>query len=289
MGRDRQKYEEKIERSPLFSLEQGTSAYERELYNMEEYLYRYLMAVNETKYGPWGCEIVETSIRCIRSYDPEQGVFLHYFNRAWKNTYRQLLAEQGDEERLHGLKISKEDRRNVRKYLRLLEATGVSPENAGVHRKLAQAMDIPVQKLRDIMLMSAVSVLEDDRSQETGGVLELLADGIPIEQQLLSEEEVQSLLAAVEAVFKGLQERQKPLLSELLTARICPVLPEACLSDRFSFMDAELVKTYARTGTVPTQESLARKYGRDAASISRTINQFLKKLRTQLGEVTISS
>lgn len=288
MGRDRQKYEEKIEHSPLFSLERGTSAYERELYNMEEYLYRYLMAVDETKYGPWGCEIVETSIRCIRSYDPERSVFLHYFNRAWKKTYQQLLAEQRGEKQLRGLKISKEDWRNVWKYRRLLESTGVSPENADVHRRLAEEMNISVQKLRGIMQMSAVSVLEDDRSQESGGVLELLADGTLIERQLLSEEELQSLLATVEAVFKGLQERQKPLLSELLTARICPVLPDVCLRDRFSFMDTELVKTYARTGTVPTQESLARKYGRDAASISRTINQFLKKLRTQLGEDTIS-
>lgn len=279
---DRQKYEEKIEKSPLFSLERGTSAYEREMYNMEEYLFCYLMAVNEMLYEPWGCEIMETSVRCIKSFDPAQGEFLHYFSAAWKKTHKRLLGRQKSEEQFRGIKISKEDRRNIRNYLRLLETSGISVHDPGVREKIAETMDIPVQKAAAIMQMSSVSVLGDTQPEGKGSVWELIADDLLVEQQILSAQEVQNLLAGVEMVFKESQQRQKPLLSELLTARICPVLQEYGIIERFSFINAEMAAAYLQTGVLPTQESIARKYGRDAASVSRTINQFLKKLKVNM-------
>lgn len=279
MYHDRQKYEEKIEKSPLFSLERGTSAYEREMYNMEEYLFCYLMAVNETLYGPWGCEIVETSIRCIRSFDSAQGDFLHYFNAAWKKTYKRLLGRQKSEEQFRGIKISKEDRRNIRNYLHLLETSGISADGPAVCERIAETMDLPVQKVLSIMQMSSVSVLGDTQPEGTDSVWGQIADDFLIEQQILSAEEAQDLLARVETVFKGSQQRQRPLLSDLLTARVCPVLQDRSMIEQFSFINAEMAAAYIQTGVLPTQESIARKYGRDAASVSRTINQFLKKLK----------
>lgn len=279
---DKKKYEEKIKNSPLFSLERGTSAYEQEMYNMEGYIFCYLMVVNEPLYEPWGCEIMETTIRCIRSYDPAKGEFLHYFNAAWKTTYKRLLGLQKNEEQFRGINIPKEDLRNIRNYFRLLETSGISVDRPDACERIAEALGLPVQKIIAVMQMSDVSVFGDSQAEETGDVWARIAGGVPADHQFLSEEGIKNLLDVVDFVFKGLQDRQKPLLSELLTARICPALQDCRVMERFSFVDTGMVETYIRTGGLPTQKSLACKYGRDAASISRTLNHFLKRLRTQM-------
>ena len=56
MHYDKLMYEALIQESPLFSLDKETeySAYKRESYKMIEYLYCYLMAVNQKDYEPYG-------------------------------------------------------------------------------------------------------------------------------------------------------------------------------------------------------------------------------------------
>lgn len=53
---DKSKYESLIMNSPLFGIdkEQETTAYKRESYKMVEYLYCYLLAINERDYEPSG-------------------------------------------------------------------------------------------------------------------------------------------------------------------------------------------------------------------------------------------
>ena len=83
---DKEKYEALILQSQLFAIDKEASPtlYEREKYRMKEYLYCYLMALNEKKYEAYSCEILKISEDCIKAYDSTKGVFLHYFNAAWK-------------------------------------------------------------------------------------------------------------------------------------------------------------------------------------------------------------
>ena len=81
---DKKIFEQRIEESPLFSLDKQTEyvAFKKEFYRMLEYLYCYLMATNEKEYEPYGCEITEVATRCINNFDATRGLFLHYFNSA---------------------------------------------------------------------------------------------------------------------------------------------------------------------------------------------------------------
>lgn len=101
-------YEKLITESKLFSLNKVTEsvAFRKESYKMVEYLYCYLLAQNEKKYEPFGCEITEIAVRCINNYDESKGVFLHYFNAAWKLEYGHLCGNQAVDDRLHGVKIT---------------------------------------------------------------------------------------------------------------------------------------------------------------------------------------
>ena len=86
--------------SKLFSLNKQTKyvAYKREAMKMVEYLYRYLLAVNENKYIEFGDEIMLTAKCCISNFKSELGDFLNYFNAAWAKEYRRAYGKRQAEE-----------------------------------------------------------------------------------------------------------------------------------------------------------------------------------------------
>lgn len=284
---DRKKYEDLISASPLFSLNGATetAAYKREFYKMTEYLYCYLLSINEREYEPYGCEIMETAVRCIHGFDSEKGVFLHYFRGAWKKEYRRILAGQASDQKFRGMKITEDDRRNIRKYLNLAGMSGAASDSGEVYRKIAQAMDIPVEKVREIAQMSEVTVSGGtamDDGEEVD-IWERISDGASFEQELIAEDQALELLCGIEAAFSGLQNRQKAVVSDVLTSRLYAVLPDLRrAAGRFGFISRDVLNACAETGAVPTQHSIAQKYGRDEASVSRTVNGFLKKAKNKI-------
>ena len=93
---DRERYEKLIIQSSLFSLDKeiDESAYKREALKMVEYLYCYLLGINEQKYEPYGYEITVVAKRCINGFKGEKGEFLHYFNAAWKQKIKHIYSDQ---------------------------------------------------------------------------------------------------------------------------------------------------------------------------------------------------
>lgn len=275
---DRKTYEESIAGSPLFSLDRDTSAYQRESYKMVENLYCYLLSIDERKYESCGCEIMETAIRCIRRFDAAKGEFLHYFNAAWKKEYTRLMGTQASDEKFRGIKITEDDRRNIRKYLRLAECMDPAFSKQELYNRIAEAMELPVQKVREIAEMADVSVSGDTADGEPDSFQ--LSDGISLEQRLISEDAVPELLLRIDKAFNSLQARQKPVIADLLTVRIWPELSDRHrTANRFSFISGDIVQIYIETGAMPAQRSIAAKYGRDEASVSRTVNEFLKRIK----------
>lgn len=275
---NRTECEKNISESPLFTLDRETAGFERESYNMIEYLFCYLMAVNRYRYEAYGSEIMETAMRCIRSYIPEKGPFLGYFNAAWKAEYHRIQGRRSVREQLRGVRVSREDLLLIYNYSRLRKSSGAEVDGPEFYAKIAEAMGIPVKKVPRIAEMAEFSVTGSSWPEED--VRE--PAGFSVEAYLESQEDVQELLAHIDAVFGGLQERQRPLVSELLTARVLPELEDFHLAEEFRFVCPEIAEAYARTGAVPPQQSIADKYGRNAASISRTMRQFLGKLRIQI-------
>ena len=47
---------------------------------------------------------------------------------------------------------------------------------------------------------------------------------------------------------------------------------------KYSFISEDIRNLIIRTGNVPTQRDLAEKHGKNEASISRTLKDFLKKI-----------
>ena len=123
---DKEKYEQLINESPIFSLdkEKEKIAFMKERTKMIEHLYNYLLSVNCKKYKSFGYEITEIAIQCIKSFDSTKGEFLHYFNYVWKRKYSYIQLKKYQDNTYGGLHISENDMRNVYKYTKLVEKLG---------------------------------------------------------------------------------------------------------------------------------------------------------------------
>ena len=286
---NKEKYEALIMESPVFSLDkvEETSAYKRETYRLIEYLYCYLMAVNETAFEPYGSEIAETAIRCIANYDMSKGVFLHYFNAAWKKEYSHIMGNKLIDDKFHGIKITEEDRRNIRKYIRLAHKNQSNITDEELRIRISDAMHLPLEKVRLVAQMNDLRVTGDKVRNSDGEEFSLwdqISDETSFEDYCEEADSFEDLLNTIEAVFVTLQERQKPIVSDMITSRIWSLLSPQH-NQVFSFVSHEVIDECVKCGHAPSQRAIADKYDRDEASISRTVKEFVKKLRSYLREV----
>lgn len=280
---DKEKYERLITDSPLFSFDRETeyTAFKRESYRMVEYLYCYLLSINEKNYEPYGCEITEVATRCISNFSPDKGEFLHYFNVAWRQEYSHILGDKLQDDKYRGIRVTEDDRRAVQKYVRLSKQIGLNTSSQELYERLSEAMDLPLERIVELAKLSEITVSGDTYTSDEGGVLSIW-DQIPgdkdIRLGLESEEEVEGILSRIEEAFCTLQSRQKSIVSDMITIRICAFLTER-MAEKYSFISESVMSKWIENGEVPTQREIAKKYGRNEASISRTIKDFIGKIR----------
>ena len=223
---NREKYEQLILASPLFSLdrERDRTAYQREARKMVEYLYLYLMEINEERYVEYGLEITETANRCIENYDPQNGDFLHYFNAAMKKEYTRESAKRRMQEVRGGMHVSDEDDRNIRKMLKLLESRGITEPSPEQIATIAESLEITVEKVNEALRINRETVALSDTTQNDDGeeisLFDTLASDENIEQEFISADNCRVLLESIQTAYDACQERQKPILSAMLTAKI---------------------------------------------------------------------
>jgi hypothetical protein len=286
MTYEKDKYEKLIYASPLFELDkqkQG-SAYRKESLKMIEYLYCYLLALNAEKNEPYGCEIVDVATRCINGYDRSRD-FLHYFNAAWKKEYAHICGDQIIENKFQGMKLSEQEKREVKKYMRLISRCNPNITDDQKYEKIAELMELPTEKIKAIAQASETKVVGEFVSNSDGeevGIFDQVSDDFSIEGYFENLSSLVVILDSVEALYKKLQERQKPIVSDMITVKIgLDIFEIEKLSRDYSFVSKEICEEIKRTGVVPTQRNIAEKYRKNEASVSRTVKEFLKKVREE--------
>jgi hypothetical protein len=287
MGYNKADYERLITESKLFSLNKETEsvAFRKESYKMVEYLYCYLLTQNEKKYEPFGCEITEVAVRCINNYDETKGVFLHYFNAAWKLEYSHLCGNQAVDDRLHGVKITESEKRAIKKYLRYEASLGKDLSRRELCEAIAEILDQPIEVVAEIAELVEYRMVDNEIMDDDGGrtsLFDQLSDGHLVEENLLTSARVEEILTVVETAFLSLQQRQMPIISDMMTIRLASTIVETGVdTSSYSFISKEVLSQYSKD-QLPSQRTIAEKYGKNEASISRTVKEFIKKLEILL-------
>lgn len=286
MKYEKKKYEELISSSPLFSLDRSSAAFRRERYRMIENLYCYLMAVNSEDFESYGCEIMEIASRCIQNFDSEKGVFLHYFNSAWKQEYRHICGDEAIEKSLHGIRVTEEEKRTVKRFIKFFSQVAPEACTSDRYRFIADAMQITVLEVEKIAELASLQVTDEIQVNSDGeeiSIYDMHSDGKLIEEALIQSDKVGEILSQLESCYNSLQERQKPIIADLITSKLCEIVFEEQIPlAQYSFFNAEIWAAYLSSGTVPSQRDIAQKYNRNEASISRTMKEFLARIENLL-------
>ena len=122
------------------------------------------------------------------------------------------------------------------------------------------------------------------RNEEGGtySLIEQLDSGFYVDSAMLQKEEALELLDRIERVFDSLQERQKPILSCILTSKLSLKIAEnqklsEVFQDKQYYQDRIYQECLRRDAEVKAKE-IAAQYGVTEASVSRTWRKFKEKL-----------
>lgn len=144
-------------------------------------------------------------------------------------------------------------------------------------------MNLPALDVIEIIKMSGIAV-ESNTSQnddgETYDIFDLMESGESAEEKAIQKENIYVIFEKIETAYNNLQDRQKKIISDVITAKICDIVEDIYISvDQFDFINVEMFEECKKTKKVPTQRDIAEKYKRDEASISRTAKDFAKKVK----------
>ena len=248
-------------------------------------MYRYLLAINEVKYEPYGCEIVDVATRCINGYD-KSGEFIHYFNAAWKREYSHICGNEIVDNKFQGMKLSEQERRNIKKYMRIVSRCSPDMSREEKYLKISELMELPVEWIKQLAETADTKIVSEVAHNSEGeelSVFEHVEEKFSIEEYFDNLASLTETLDKMEAAYSKLQERQKPIVADMLTIKIGLDIWEIDkLAKKYLFINEEIGRSIKLTGKVPTQRDIAEKYKKNEASISRTMKEFLKKVKGEI-------
>ena len=290
MGYTKEQYEERINSADVFSIDRSKDS---ELWKTEarkllvltiEY-FKDCILRKET-FENYGLELFESIQQSIQAFSPEKGTFLHYVNVAVKHRInKKKLADALDQQR-QGLSVSVKDNQLIRKMLSFVRSKGYDINNRETQERIAEQFNVPVSQVRFCVEQSQITVITGRISNEDGeesDIFDKIASADPSAEQSMEDREKQlDLIHRIDSVFRTCQERQKPLLSCLLTARLIPAIDlnnDLLLEfETISFINEFLMKEYISGMKMPSAREIAKEFDTSEQSVSRTLNTFWEKV-----------
>ena len=295
-------YEQVINSSRLFTLDKDkeTSDYEKEKYEMFTLLYYYACSQNPIKKGTkiedtaanYSLEICELSLALIKSYDIALGPFSHYFNKAWKNAREKAKAKEYYNNK--PLKYSQDAKLVCSKHKKLLNNTELEyktfstkqqaeflSENFGWGEDYVYGVLCSYIQETNTVSINDSYIDEDGESCELEGRLSApsaigICDAVEKSEQ---DAILEKYFSEFDKIYCSQQERTKPIISDILTARIVGDYDLMCKAIKHEFVSKEVMEYYAENRKAPSQRQIAEKHGKKEESISRICKTFLDKFK----------
>lgn len=286
----REEYENLINNSPLFEIDKESSP---ALYKTEErkfidnlYLYysNYVYRKNLD-----GLVFMQTAKECIKYYAKEKGEFLHLFNSSMKRDLHIAKAKEIIEEKRQGIRVSNEDDKLIRKIIALANSKGLDIYDRSVQEKISKALNLEPSRLQELLLINDDAIaVSSTVTNEDGDEVELFdlqsSHEKTAEDKMADESAFITLVGKINDVFTTVQNRQKRLLSMLLTLEIIKACDEDLdkaknvLTGKELFSE-EVLDYYKKHGELPTAKQIGEILGVSEQSLSRTYKNFKEKIK----------
>ena len=294
MTSEQAKYKELIQSSPLFDIdkEAQSNRYKVESLKMTEYVYRYITCgklralenPDENDVVNYGLEITETVRDCIKYYDKEKGEFFNYVMSSWSKKRKEAWSKEHLQNHSGGMAIGENLRDRAKQLFKYMNL-----HNADYHahrEELKQHLQLNDTQLRelDMLVVLQVESVEYEHDTDDGETYKTELSDEKTSESLHHAEAYESVLDAVETAFCRLQSRQRPILSELITASLAEEVEARyggryeALTGKYSFLNKEILDRYRSSRVLPTNKEIAEKYSRSESSVSRTLTRFREEI-----------
>ena len=289
----REEYENLINNSPLFEIDKESSPalYKSERYNFLTLLtdyYRLYIYPNKSL-DSYSMTLMETAMECIKYYDKEKGEFLHLFNSSMKRDLHIAKAKEIIEEKRQGIRVSNEDDKLIRRIIALTNSKGLDIYDRTVQQKISRALNLDLSRLQELLRINDDAVaVSSTVTNDDGDEVELFdlqsSHEKNAEDKMADESAFVSLVEKINGVFNMVQDRQKKLLSMLLTVEIIKACDEDLdeaknvLAGKELF-NKEVFDYYEKHGELPTAKQIGVICGVSEQSLSRTYKNFKEKLK----------
>ena len=265
--RTREEYENLINCSPLFKVDKDRAPV---LYKTERY--RFLTLLTEyyqiyifpnKKLEEYSLPLMETAVDCVKRYSAAKGEFLHLFNYVFMRNLRISQGREKIDAVRQGIRIDKNTDELIRKIVRFIKNRGWELDDPAVIRKIAVATELKEETVVELLRINAAASVSSSIVQNEDG------------------DEV-DLFDLIERAFRCVQEKQKNILSMLLTVKIAEALESFQLLQKFmcgrTLFSEEIIQHYYESGELPTARQIAKMCGVSEQSLSRTFKNFKKKI-----------
>ena len=261
-----------------------------------------LLTFNPEKIKNAAIEIMECVNRSVLSYEGTAEHYINYLARSLKQEINRANI------RLHTFQSEiiplPENKR--RKWNRLCVAAahyGKDIERAETQEWLAKRTGYTVDDIAKLMQWHVQTAVQSEHIDSENGNGYSLFDSAAVCIQngykaadacLIEQDHIEHCVQLIDAVFAASQDRTKPYLSALLTHRVLCELDAAkvdqetitgILSNK-TFAGTEhgrkLIRLFFEAEAFPTQEDIAKQFGKDKTDASRTIHKFLQKVRQKV-------
>lgn len=288
----REEYENLINNSPLFEIDEESAPmlYKAERYNFLTHLtdyYRFYIYPNKPL-DFYSMTLILTANECIKYYNRGKGQFLHLFNTAMKRELHIAKAIEIIEEKRQGIKISKEDDKLIRKVIMFAKSKNLDIYDSATQEKISDALNIDIAKLKEIIIINDHAVgVPSTITNEDGDEIELF-DLQPskeknAEEKIIERDSLNDRLRDIEAEYLDSQDRQKKILSMLLTTEIIKSQGlDLIKTNRFAFFNKDILDYFEINQKLPTAKIIGELCGVSEQSISRTYKNFKIKLKQRI-------
>ena len=288
----REEYENLINNSPLFEIDEESAPmlYQAERYNFLTHLtdyYRFYIYSNKPL-DFYSMTLILTANECIKYYNRGKGQFLHLFNTAMKRELHIAKAIEIIEEKRQGIKISKEDDKLIRKVIMFAKSKNLDIYDSATQEKISNALNIDIAKLKEIIIINDNAVgVPSTIINEDGDEIELFdlqrSKEKNAEEKIVERDSLNDRLKDIEAEYLDAQDRQKKILSMLLTTEIIKSQGlDLIKTNRFAFFNKDILDYFEINQKLPTAKIIGELCGVSEQSISRTYKNFKIKLKQRI-------
>lgn len=289
----REEYENLINNSPLFEIDKESSPalYKSERYNFLTLLtdyYRFYIYPNKSL-DSYSMTLMETAMECIKYYDKDKGKFLHLFNSSMKRDLHIAKAKEIIEEKRQGIRVSNEEDKLIRKIIAFANSKGLDIYDLTVQQKISKALNLEPLRLQELLRINDDAVaVSSTVTNDDGDEVELFdlqsSHEKTAEDKMTDESAFITLVEKINGVFTIIQDRQKRLLSMLLTLEIIKACDEDLDKAKNVLTGKELFNKkvldyYEKHGELPTAKQIGEILGVSEQSLSRTYKNFKEKLK----------